>query len=259
MIIWNNYEYGKKIYDEKSVKTKKWQYKELRTLILYMILNDKQPKEIREALEECCQDDLKYLREEQKKTIFNKIITQVKRELPKKSEIIKEKYIKSKEIAIFVEEIEKIKSLNDVNTEKVAFALLVYCKWIGDIEWFTMSKADIVRAAKISNLNSVAQQKVLTGLVANGYVKSDVREDSRKHCYGYGNNEQQMWSLTYLVKDGEVAFTISDYDNLVYWYLNYVYGGYFVCAGCGNVFKQNSNAQKYCTKCARQKEDARKR
>ena len=102
MIIWNNYEYGKKIYEEKSVKTKKYQYKELKTLVLYMILNDKPPKEIRAALEECCQDDIKYLREKQKKVIFNKIIAQTKQELPKKDEIIKEKYIKSREITILL-------------------------------------------------------------------------------------------------------------------------------------------------------------
>lgn len=259
MIIWNNYEYGKKIYEDKSVKTKKWQYKELKTLILYMLLNDKQPKEIREALEECCQDDIKYLREEQKMTIFNKIIAQVKRELPQKSEIVKEKYIKSKEITIFVEEIDKIKFLDDVNTEKVAFALLVYCKWIGNTEWFTMSKADIVRAAKIGNLNSVAQQKVLTGLVANGYIKSDVRKANRKHCRGLSGNEQQMWSISYSAKDGEKAFIIDDYENVVYHYLNYVYGGYFVCAGCGKILKRSSNAQRYCKSCARKKELARKR
>jgi hypothetical protein len=74
MIIWNNYEYGKKIYEDKSVKTKKWQYKELKTLILYMLLNDKPPKEIREALEECCQDDIKYLRDKQKKPFLTKLL-----------------------------------------------------------------------------------------------------------------------------------------------------------------------------------------
>jgi len=252
MIIWNNYEYGKKIYEDKSVKTKKWQYKELKTLILYMLLNDKSPKEIRAALEECCQDDIKYLRDKQKKTIFNKIIAQTKQELPKKDEIIKESYIKSKEITIFLDEIDKIKTINDQNAEKVAFAMLVYCKWLNNLTWFTMSKADIVREAKIKNLNSIDQQRVLTGLVQNQYIKSDVRKASRKHCRGTGNNEQQMWSLNYLSQDGDVAFTINDYDNFVYRYLNYVYGGYFVCAGCGKIFKQNKNVQKYCKKCSRE-------
>jgi len=253
MIIWNNYEYGKKIYEERSVKTKKYQYKELKTLVLYMILNDNPSKEIREVLEECCQDDIKYLREKQKKVIFNKIIAQVKQELPKKDQIIKEKYIKSREITIFVDEIDKIKSINDKNAEKVAFAMLVYCKWLNNLTWFTMSKADIVREAKVKNLNSIDQQRVLTGLVQNQYIKSDVRKANRKHCRGTGNNEQQMWSLNYLSQDGDVAFTINDYDNVVYRYLNYVYGGYFVCAGCGKIFKQNKqNNSIYCNKCARE-------
>ena len=251
MIIWNNYEYGKKIYEEKSVRTKKWQYKELRTLVLYMVLNGKQPKEIREVLEECCQDDIKYLRENQKKTIFNKIITQTKQELPKKDEIIKEKYIKSKEITIFVDEIDKIKAICDQNMEKVAFTLLVYCKWLNNLTWFTMPKADISREAKIRNLNSTDQQSILTRLVSGQYVKSDVRKANRRHCRGSGSNEQQMWSLNYLSQDGDVAFTISDYDDFVYRYLDYVYGGYFTCAGCGKIFKQNKNVQKYCKPCSR--------
>ncbi|MFA6832506.1 MAG: hypothetical protein WCR36_09620 [Bacteroidaceae bacterium] len=217
-----------------------------------MLLNDKQPKEIREALEDCCQDDIKYLRDKQKKAIFNKIIAQTKQELPKKDEIIKEKYIESKEITIFTDEIDKIKTINDQNAEKVAFALLVYCKWLNNLIWFTMSKADIAREAKISNLNSVDQQRVLTGLVQNQYIKSDVRKASRRHCRGTGSNEQQMWSLNYLSKDGDVAFTINDYDNFVYRYLNYVYGGYFVCAGCEKIFKQNkNNTRKYCNNCVR--------
>ena len=66
-----------------------------------------------------------------------------------------------------------------------------------------------------------------------------------------GNNEQQMWSLNYLSQDGDVAFTISGYENFVYRYLNYVYGGYFVCAGCGKIFKQNKNCTRaYCKECA---------
>jgi len=114
-----------------------------------------------------------------------------------------------------------------------------------------MSKADIAREAKISNLNSVDQQRVLTSLVADQYIKSDVRKATRKYCRGLGNNEQQMWSLNYLSQDGDVAFTISDYDNFVYRYLNYVYGGYFVCAGCGKIFKQNKNCTRvYCKECS---------
>lgn len=252
MIIWNNYEYGKKVYEEKSVRTKKWQYKELRTLVLYMVLNGKQPKEIREVLEECCQDDIKYLRENQKKTIFNKIITQTKQELPKKDEIIKEKYIKSKEITIFVDEINQIKALCDQNLEKVAFVLLVYCKWLDNLTWFTMSKADISKEAKTRNLNSADQQRILTRLVASQYIKSDVRKAKRKHCRSFGGNEQQMWSLTYLSQEGDVAFTISDYENFVYRYLDYVYGGYFICPVCGKIFKQNKqNNLVYCNKCSK--------
>ena len=170
--------------------------------------------------------------------------------MPKKDEIIKENYIKSKEITIFIDEIDKIKAINNKNAEKVAFAMLVYCKWLNHLTWFTMSKADIAREAKVKNLNSTDQQRVLTGLVQNQYIKSDVRKANRKHCRGLGSNEQQMWSLNYMSQDGDIAFTINDYDNFVYRYLDYVYGGYFVCSGCGKIFKQNKqNNLTMCCNC----------
>ena len=258
MIIWNNYEYGQKSYEDKSVKTKKWQCKELKTLILYMLLNDKPPKEIREALAECCQDDIKYLQEEQKMVIFNRLINQVKRKVPNKDEMCKEKYIKSREITIYAEEIDAIKALNDKNLEQVAFVLLVYCKWLNNLKWFNMSKADIFREAKLGNLNSCSQQALLSKLIKLEYLKSDVMKDNRKYYKSCGK-VQQMWSINYLVQDGEIAFVINDYNNFIYKYLNYVYGGYFMCAKCGKIFKRSSNSQKYCKGCAKKKELARKR
>ena len=250
MIIWNDYKYGEEIYKSGSAKTTKWQYKELKTLILYMLINDFKPKEIKSKLEACCKDDIKYLKDKQKLYLFNKLINQVKLELPKKENLIRENYSNGKVINIYRKEIESIKLLNNQNLERVAFTLLVYCKWLGDMKWFGISKADIFGEAKLKSLNSDSQQKLLSKLLELGYVSSEVLRVDRRSRRGLKDSKQQMWSLTYLELDGDITFQISDYTNFVFRYLNYIYGGYFECANCGKIHKQNKYGNRvYCKDC----------
>ena len=80
MIIWDEIKYGETIYNNGEIKTKKWQYKELKCLIKFMRDRGYKPKDIKEKLNQCCQDDIKYLTSEQKKNIFNRLITKCKSE-----------------------------------------------------------------------------------------------------------------------------------------------------------------------------------
>lgn len=236
MIIWDEYKYGKNIYESSNVKTKKWQLVELKCLIKYLLENKYNPKDIRVALFNCCQEDLKYLPEKYRNNIFNKLIQQCK----------KSKIIKNKEIIIYNDEMDIIKSIDDLNKEKVLFVLLVYNKWLNNHEWFSMVKRDIFKTAKI-NLNSKVQQNILFDLLQKGFLKSEVRKIAK----GSKKNKQQMWNLSYLRQDGDIAFVLSDYDNLIYRYLNYFYEGYFECITCKHIFKKNNNKQKYCYDCAK--------
>ena len=77
MIIWDEYKFGKEVYNNGSVKTKKWQTNELRTLIKYLLIDnpDITNADIRKEIEKCCTDEIKYLTQKQKTNIFNKLIS----------------------------------------------------------------------------------------------------------------------------------------------------------------------------------------
>jgi hypothetical protein len=66
-----------------------------------MILNDFAPKDIRDKLAVCCKDNIKYLRDNQKREIFDKLITKVKMNCLKKMKLINH-YIHKTGILIFI-------------------------------------------------------------------------------------------------------------------------------------------------------------
>jgi len=239
LIIWDEFKYGETIYKTQQVKTRKWQYKELGCLVKYLLSIDKKPKEIREILENCCQDDIKYLKTNQKRSIFDKIISKAKRE----------KFIRDVTITVYQSEIDMIKKLNNKNLEKIMFVLLVYDKWLGNMNWFSLMRQDISREAKIGAINAYKQQELIQQLYELGYLKSDVKVLRNKHSKS-GELKRQMWNIPFIQEEGEIAFQFNNYINVVNRYLNYVYGGFFECKRCGGMFKQNKWDNKiYCDEC----------
>lgn len=243
MIIWDEYKYGEEVFNKCEVKTKRWQNNELKCLIKYLIKENKPNKVIREYLIKCCNDDIRYLNDNQIKEIFNKLIYQAKRE----------PLVMSKEVIIYKDEINTIKSLMNENLERILFVMLVYNKWVGDgnMEWFAILRSDILKESKLKNINYNNFQKMLTELNGTKLVSSDVKLVGKNYRRSHNKHAKQMWKVNFLKADGEVAFAISDYVNVVYRYLGYVYGGYFQCEVCGGMFEKKSEAQKYCKKCGK--------
>jgi hypothetical protein len=238
MIIWDEIEYGKEIYESEQLKTKKWQYKELSCLVKYMLSLGNKPKEIRDRLNACCNDDLKYLKQSQKRNIFDKIIAKAKNE----------NVTSGVGAVVYKSEMDKVKSLNNPDLEKAIFVMLVYNKWLGNLEWFSLLRSDIFRDAKLSSISGTKQQEIIQQLCNVGYLKSEVKLLKKKDRNSQ-DRKKQMWSIPLLVKEGdcgEIALSIKNYENLVYRYLNYFYGGYVECKTCGVIFKPSSNRQEYC-------------
>lgn len=236
LIIWDEYKYGEYVCAN-QVTTAKWQYKELKCVVKYMLENGHRLKDIRDRLGVCCQEGLKYLYEEQRIKIFNRIIQQARRE----------NIVKNKKITVYESEIEIIKSLENINLEKTIFILLIYSKWLDNIEWFALMRADIYKEAKLGKLNSVNKQKLLTELCSSGLLVSDVKRVKS----GRSKDKSQMWNIPFLQDSGEIAFEFDNYINVVYRYLNYVYGGFFECNGCGGMFEKNSPNKTSCNECAK--------
>lgn len=247
MIIWDEYKYGKEVYNNSSTKTKKWQTNELRALVKYLIVENKdmQPSEIRCILATCSSDEIKYLTKKQKTNIFNKLISQC-RDQEKDVKIVKDKTVK-----IYIDEIEKIKSANNKYIEQILFVMLVYSKWLG-LEWFSISKSDLKKESKTNNINNNMFQDLLSEIFQKEYAKSEVKKLDRFESRKEKIKKKQMWSVSFLETDGEVVLEFNNYENFVYRYLNYVYGGYFECSECGGMFKSSNNKQKYCSPCAKQ-------
>lgn len=245
MIIWDEYKFGKEIHNNGTVKTKKWQTNELRTLIKYLLIDKPEMinADIRKEIEKCCTDEIKYLSQKQKTNIFNKLIQQCL-DSDKKVKIIKDN-----KVTIYQSEIDKIKELKDSNMEQLVFALLVYSKWLG-LKWFSISKSDLQKESKTTNVNSQKLQDLLSDLFEKEYIKSDVIKLDKHERRKEKIQKKQMWSIDWLQDDGDIAFEFSNYDNFVYRYLNYVYGGYFECEVCGGMFKQSKqNNKRMCNKC----------
>lgn len=244
MIIWDEYKYGEEVFNKGGIKTKRWQNNELKCLIKYLHFNEYPLKEIRDSLIKCCNDDIRYLKDKQIKEIFNKLIQQARRET----------IVKDKKVVIYKDEVETIKSLSNRQLEQILFILLVYRKWVGDgnMEWFAILRSDIRKESKLNNVKYDLFQGMLTELNNTGLITSDVRLVDRKYRRKNKDTKKQMWKINFLQDDGCVAFEIDNYINVVYRYLNYVYGGYFECAKCNGIFEQNKQGSRiYCNSCGK--------
>lgn len=246
MIIWDEFKYGQDVFNNGEIKTKRWQNNELKCLIKYLIVKDTPLKTIRENLSKCCNDDIRYLKENQIRDIFNKLIQQSKRE----------QIIKDKQVIVYKEEIESIKSIQNKQLEQILFILLVYRKWVGDgnMEWFAILKSDIIKESKLKKINYDNFQMLLTELNKSGLILSDVKPVEKRYRRRNKDSKKQMWKINFLKADGDIAIVIDNYINVVYRYLNYVYGGYFECEVCRGIFIKTNSKQIYCKTCKSQKQ-----
>lgn len=271
MIIWDEYKTGEDIFKRDTVQTTKWQYKELKCLVKYMLINNKSTKEIRDKLEKCCGDDIKYLKQSQKNMVFNKLIQQCKKanvsqeninnksNYNNNSNIIQcenKKYsieiVKDRNIDIYKSEMDMIMKINDIKLEKIMFVLLVYAKWLNNAEWFAIMKADLFKEAKLNSVNSKVQQEILCKLIELGFVESSVKKMGGKFYKGK-DQKKQMWHIPFIsnANNDTVEISFSNYTNFVWRYENYINKGYFECKKCGGVFKQTKNVNKYCKSCGK--------
>lgn len=152
-----------------------------------------------------------------------------------------------KPIKITESEINKIKILNDIKLEKLAFVLLVYAKIYNqmnnnDSNWVNEHHRHIFSDAKIA-VTKNEQGKMIHTLKEKGYVDVSVMVD----CTNI--------KVNYIENDSEIAITISDFRNFVYEYLKYFSPDkYIQCTECNKLIKPTNNRQIYCGECWEEKE-----
>ena len=160
-------------------------------------------------------------------------------------------FINITKIEIYQEELDIIKTINNLRLEKLAFVLLVYSKIFNKINrnnsnWVNSSLRDIFSDTKMA---ISTRDK---GLMINKLGEMRLVEVSKKvDC----TNIKILFSKI----DGDIAFEVDDFRDIVFYYLNWIGENIGVCEGngCGRLIKINSNSQKFCADCAKKSKNSK--
>lgn len=146
-------------------------------------------------------------------------------------------------IKITKSEMDKIKSLNDIKKEKIAFVILALAKYFNAAydnqkDNFYAKTSEIFKFARVS----------IPVKERDYYLRFAYEDGILKPNYSIGNNAYTAAFVSH--NDDEVVLELneSDYLEIAYTYLNYKNGGYKRCKECGRWFRVSSSKpnEQYC-------------
>ena len=223
--------------------------KVIRMIIKNMIINNNSDNDIKELVSKLLE---KNYGKNYNKNYWSKYIDSTIKSLKKKEN----KMIDVDKVNIYKEELETIKSLNDIRLEKLAFILLVYCKINKQVNPLINNKINIA----------------LTNILFESLIKRDdnskilLNKLYKKEFIHQGNScDGTAIQILYIRNEGEIEFTIDDLRDYqpITWYLEYRQGiKYKKCEKCGKRFEVKSNkntSQKKCFTCQKKYEKEIKR
>ena len=229
---------------EGSLKLPSKPSKVLRIIIKNMIINENSDEDIKELIENLLKREYG---KNYNKTYWNKYIDSTIKSLKKKEN----KMIDVDKVNIYKEELETIKSLNNIRLEKLAFILLVYCKINKQVNPLINNKINIP----------------LYNILMESLIKRDndskllLNELYKKEFIHQGNScDGTAIQILYVRNEGELPFIIDDLRDYqpITWYLEYRLGlKYKKCKRCGKRFevkingKSNNVKQVNCFSCAK--------
>ena len=156
------------------------------------------------------------------------------------------------QVIVTKKELDVIKSLNDDRQEKLAFVLLADAKYENackdrNVNYSNISIPELYRQARVT-MPVKDRNMFLSFLYDNQLVQRNLNPDS------------SGFKLLYVYDDNETALLLSEnnYKELAFTYMNWKYGGYKECRGCGRLFKPKGNAQ-YCKSCIKENNTPRDR
>ena len=210
--------------------------KVLRLIIKNMIINNNSDDDIKELVSNLLE---KNYGKNYNKNYWSKYIDSTIKSLKKKEN----KMIDVDKVNIYKEELEIIKSLNDIRLEKLAFILLVYCKINKQVNPLINNKINIP----------------LYNILMESLIKRDndskllLNELYKKEFIHQGNScDGTAIQILYIRDEGEIEFTIDDLRDYqpITWYLEYRQGiKYKKCEKCGKRFEVKSNNKVKCNEC----------
>lgn len=156
------------------------------------------------------------------------------------------------QVIITKKELDVIKALNDDRQEKLAFVLLADAKYENackdrNVNYSNISIPELYRQARVT-MPVKDRNMFLSFLYDNQLVQRNLNPDS------------SGFKLLYIYDEDDTALLLSEnnYKELAFTYMNWKYGGYKECCGCGRLFKPKGNAQ-YCKSCTKENNTPRDR
>ncbi|MDD6828048.1 MAG: hypothetical protein PUE12_18420 [Oscillospiraceae bacterium] len=156
------------------------------------------------------------------------------------------------QVIITKQELATIRALNDDRQEKLAFVLLADAKYENackdrNVDYSNISIPELYKLSRVT-MPVKDRNMFLSFLYDNQLVQRNINPDS------------SGFKLLYVHDDDETALLLSEnnYKELAFTYMNWKYGGYKECRGCGRLFKPKGNAQ-YCKSCTKDNNTPRDR
>jgi len=145
-------------------------------------------------------------------------------------------------IAITKEEIAWIGKAGGETRRKLLFTMVCLARYYGILNeqnngWINTEIADLFQLANIQ-VSRKRQGMFINLLREDGYVTLGKRVNS--------NNIKVLNPCGV----SEVAIVITDFRNLGNQYMNFMGGGYVMCAECGIMIRKTNNRRRYCPACA---------
>ncbi len=155
--------------------------------------------------------------------------------------------LKEKEyIPIYENELKFISTLPTDKHQKIMFTFFAVARYMDCGGWINKKTSrDISEVFRLANitLTSDKRNELLHELYTNGYIT-------------FGKKVNNLNIKVTLDDSGEVAYKITDFQNIGNQYIGNFKKGYKQCINpsCGRVFKISGTNNKYCKQCARNKQ-----
>ena len=148
-------------------------------------------------------------------------------------------------IPITRNELNVISKIGEIKKERLLFSMLCFAKLYNaknssNSGWVNVDIRDISKTARVS-VSITDREHLIYELVQGKYIKPSSKSGSRN------------LKILFLDDSEDTELEISDFRELGYEYMNWKNGGYFRCAECGILVKQNKYGnRKYCNNCVGQ-------
>ena len=149
------------------------------------------------------------------------------------------------DVDIYEEELKIIESSGQVRYKKFLFMLLVYAKIYKKCYKIVIKEEPsfLLKKSKCKSGNDDYRMDLLGELRELGFIEAK-----------YINDKCNI-KINYLKEEGEVAFTVDDIENAIYYYLNWSGEKWIKCQreDCGKYFKSSKYASniRFCKDCAK--------